>query len=58
MEPVDGAPMAREEEAEGLEVEEVASVVVYIQIKKLVQMFSTVQASSPIQAAEFVHDLY
>lgn len=25
----DGAPMAREEEAEGLEVEEVASVVVY-----------------------------
>ena len=50
--------MAREEEAEGLEVEEVASVVVYIQIKKLAQMFSTVQASSPIQAAEFVHDLY
>ena len=28
-EPVDGTPMAREEEAEGLEVEEVASVVVY-----------------------------
>lgn len=28
-EPVDGTPIAREEEAEGLEVEEVASVVAY-----------------------------
>lgn len=49
--------MAREEEAEGLEVEELASAVVYTD-KMLEQMSRTEQASSPIQAAEFVHDLY
>lgn len=56
---MDGTPIAREEEADGLEVEEVASAVVYTQKKKkLIQVFSAEQASSPIQAAEFVHDLY
>lgn len=39
MELVDETPMVREEGAEGLEVEEMASVVVYTD--KLVQMFST-----------------
>lgn len=32
-EPVDGTPMARQEETEGLEVEDVASVVVYTDIE-------------------------